>query len=361
MVRVAPIDIGTVSVRLAVADVEGGRVLRCAKQSRICDLGEGLSETGALSDAACARVLAAVDDYLACARAAGASVACCTLTSAARDASNSDALLSGLAARGLAAEVIPGRVEGALTFLGVARDFPGERILVADNGGGSTELAVGSLAAPGPDGAPGALALEYVRSVDVGCRRVTERCLPGTGPASPEDLARAREFCSDRLRADVPWLPDGSPRTGAAPSDAPGPDGRGDDPTRGVARPDRLVVVGGTVTSLVAIDAALDPYDPTYVHLHELSAEQVDEVARMLAALDVEGRRHVRGLQPQRAPVMLGGAVAVRELMRATGFGSLVASESDLLFGLAVVAASAAPDADGASPIGWAPRLAALS
>ena len=72
MIRVASIDIGTVSVRLAVADVENGKVLRCAKQSRICDLGEGLASSGKLSQAACERVVATVDDYLSAAKGAGA-------------------------------------------------------------------------------------------------------------------------------------------------------------------------------------------------------------------------------------------------------------------------------------------------
>ena len=93
MIRVASIDIGTVSVRLAVADVENGKVLRCAKQSRICDLGEGLASSGKLSQAACERVVATVDDYLSAAKGAGATRACCTLTSAARDASNSNDLI----------------------------------------------------------------------------------------------------------------------------------------------------------------------------------------------------------------------------------------------------------------------------
>lgn len=379
MVRVASIDIGTVSVRLAVADVEDGKVLRCAKQSRICDLGEGLASSGKLSQAACERVLSAVDDYLAAAKSANAAYACCTLTSAARDASNSDDLLSELEARKLHPEVIPGRVEGSLTFLGVVRDFPGERIVVADNGGGSTELAVGSLAVSA-EGVPEDLNLEFVRSVDVGCRRVTEQCLPGVGSATEEMLASARAFCDKRFAADIPWREDGAARGGAAGGAAAGTgvavgdgvaaaadvaaaagDYRGDNPLCGVARPARLVAVGGTVTSLVAIDAALDPYDSSYVHLHELTASQVDDLIATLAQLSVEERRHVVGLQAKRAPVILAGAVVIRELMRSAGFDRLTVSESDLLFGLSAVAAAAAGDAGGVSPVNWLPQLTRLS
>ena len=73
--------------------------------------------------------------YLEEARRAGATSACCTLTSAARDAQNARELGAALASLGLEPMVIPGAVEGSLTFLGVAQDFVGRRILVADNGG----------------------------------------------------------------------------------------------------------------------------------------------------------------------------------------------------------------------------------
>ena len=171
MTRLACIDIGTVTARLAVADVEGGRVVRLAKHSEICNLGEGVDATGRLRQEAMERVFACARGYVEFAREAGAVAACCTLTSAARDAENSRELGAALDSIGLDPLIIPGQVEGALTFLGVAQDFRGRRILVADNGGGSTELACGSLRDDGT------LELDFVRSVDVGCRRVTEKFL----------------------------------------------------------------------------------------------------------------------------------------------------------------------------------------
>ena len=104
------------------------------------------------------------------ARAFGAVCICTTCTSAARDASNAALLLDGLRELGLEPQVIPGEVEARLTFFGVAHDFAGERIIVADSGGGSTELATGVYA---PE--RGVFALEGTRSLDIGCRRVTER------------------------------------------------------------------------------------------------------------------------------------------------------------------------------------------
>ena len=336
MNRLACIDIGTVTARLAVADVEGGRVGRLAKTSRICNLGEGVDATGHLSDAAIERVVSCVRSYLDSARAAGAVAVCCTLTSAARDADNAEQIESELRALGLEPQVIPGQVEGSLTFLGVARDFCDQLILVADNGGGSTELALGRLSADG------SLDLRFVRSVNVGCRRVTEKFLAGDGPASAEALAAAHEFAA---RSFSPVVREGGLAAAGAPGAAHEP-------------PAQLVVTGGTVTTLVALELALDPYDPARVHLAELTRAQLDELEGRLAALTVAGRAALPGIQPQRAPVILGGTVAVGELMRQTGFSTLRASESDLLFGLALVADAAWRGAE--PPVAWQPKLRLL-
>lgn len=336
MTRVACIDIGTVTARLAVADVEGGRVARLIKHSEICNLGEGVDATGRLRPDAIERVFSCVRGYVALAVEAGAPAACCTLTSAARDAENSRDMTSALESLGLSPLVIPGRIEGSLTFLGVAQDFRGRRILVADNGGGSTELALGSL------GEDGALDLTYVRSVDVGCRRVTEKYLQAAPLPTADDLAAAHAFVAEGFAPAVEegglWAA-GSER---AVEDAP----------------EALVVCGGTVTSLVAVDAEMEPYDSARVHLAGLTREKVEALEKRLAGLTVEQRAELPGLQAKRAPVILGGAVAISELMRQTSFSALQASESDLLFGLALTATASL---DGtASPVGWRPEMHAL-
>ncbi len=324
MGRVACIDIGTVTCRLAVADVEEGRLISLHKRSTICDLGEHLVATGRIDPAARDRVLACVEEYLEEAHALGVTHVCCTLTSAARDASNSYELLDGLARKGLDAQVIPGEIEGRLTLLGVVQDLPERRVLVADNGGGSTELALGRLGAEG-------LEVGAVRSVDVGCRRVTERCLAAGEVPSAGDLAAARAFCATPFEHAVEQI--GLPATGA----------------------ERLVVTGGTVTSLVAIRDELVPYDPARVHLSELTAREVDELVRRLAGLTVAERAALPGLQSKRAGVILGGAIAVSELMRATGFDRLTVSESDLLVGLSLTADAVREGRR--SPVDWEPTI----
>lgn len=143
--RVAAIDLGTVSSRLLTAEVDGGSIVRSAKRTEITDLGQGVDATGLLSDEAIDRVIGACASFVDEISAFEPDAVCCTLTSAARDAGNGRVLLSGLEGLGLRPQVIPGEVEARLTFYGVAHDFAGERIAVADSGGGSTELAQGGL------------------------------------------------------------------------------------------------------------------------------------------------------------------------------------------------------------------------
>lgn len=323
--RVAVIDVGTVTARLAIADVQNGRVERMAKQSTIVNLGEGVDHTGVLREDACARLLACIDGYLAAIAQSNVVTTCCTLTSAARDARNSADLLGELSKRGLVAQVIPGEVEGKLTFLGVAQDFPATRLLVADNGGGSTEFALGQLTDQD------ALDLDVVQSIDVGCRRVTEKFLQRTDPPSEQDVREAHEFVARQFAP----LANAWAQGGTAPS--------------------RLVVTGGTSTTLVALRKALVPYDHAQVHLATLSRQDVDEQEHLLSILSVAQRAQLPGIQPKRAPVMLGGAIAVAEILRAWHMDELTVSESDLLFGLSLVVAATV--AGKPSVVGWTPSL----
>ena len=326
MSRVASIDIGTFTMRLAIADVQSGRVVSMAKQSTIVNLGQDVDATGELALDAMKRAFLCARAYAQMAKDAGAEALCCTLTSAARDARNSDEMVAALASLGINPQVIPGEIEGALTFLGVAQDFAGTPILVADNGGGSTELALGKLYGH-------VLDLKWVKSVNVGCRRITDRFLPSAGPASGEELAAAHAFARGEFDAALAEMP-------------------------GDLVPERLVVCGGTATSLVAMAAELEPYDPGFVHLHTLAGEEIAALERKLAALPVDKRGSLPGLQEKRAPVILGGTVAVSELLAATGFEVAQASESDLLFGLSIACACAVEGVE--SPVIWKPVFSRL-
>lgn len=303
----AAVDIGTVSTRLACARLEDGGLRAVWRESRITDLGEGVDAAGALAPAAVERTCGAVRDYLARVRALagpeGALVSC-TTTSAARDASNAEDLLRPLRAMGLAPQVLPGQAEAGLSLLGVTADFGGEPVAVADVGGGSTELSGGRRAGDG------SLVRGAAASFDVGCRRVTERFLPGAGPVPREAELAARAFVREAL---APFF---ATDAGLA------------------ARAARLVCVGGTATSLVSVEAGLVPYDSAFVHLRRMPRAAVSGLAARLCGLSVEQRAQLPGLQAKRAPVIAAGALIVDELMGLGGWGEYTASESDSLAGL---------------------------
>lgn len=346
----AAIDIGTVTARLALAQVEDGRVIRMAKYTEIVNLGEGVDTTKRLLPEAIHRCVGCVSSYVDHARKEGAEAVVCTLTSAARDAENAPDLGMGLASLGLEPMIIPGEIEGALTFLGVSHDFENHRILVADSGGGSTELVVGTLV--GQSAAQGAgqqlegqqlegqqlggqqIDINFVESVDLGCRRLTERFNLSADHPSAEHIDGAHQMAAQMMSEAISRA------------------------QQQCVAPELLVGVGGTATSLIAIRDHLDPYDPSKVHLNHISLDEVSQIEGLLASKTLKEREDITGLQAKRTPVMLAGTILLAELMKNSGFKHLVVSESDLLFGLVITAAAVHQGKQ--SPVIWQPILRPL-
>lgn len=319
-VKIAAIDLGTVSSRLLCAEMSNGQITASIKRTVITDLGERVDATGVFAPAAIDRVTQACAEFVREAREFGAQHVCCTLTSAARDVSNGNDLLDRLRDLGLVPQVIPGEVEARLTFYGVVHDFANERIAVADSGGGSTELVVGRAS-------DGGLELDCAESLNIGCRRVTERFFSSV-PPSADELDKAAAWA--RAQFEPYWA--------------------------GLAnRPERLVAVGGTVTTLVAMVHELAVYDSHFVHLRDLTIEQVEDGIDRMRSLTVEQIAQLPGIQAKRAPVILAGAIVVRELMRAGGYGRLTVSENSLLAGAAATIYEVAMS--GRTVIGWIPEL----
>ena len=345
----AAIDIGTVTARLALAQVEDGHVIRMAKYTEIVNLGEGVDKTKRLLPEAIHRCVGCVSSYVDHARKEGAEAVVCTLTSAARDAENAPDLGMGLASLGLEPMIIPGEIEGALTFLGVSHDFENHRILVADSGGGSTELVVGTLlgqAVAQSSAQPATqdvgqqiegqqLDINFVESVDLGCRRLTERFNLSSDRPSTEDIDGAHQMAAQMMSEAIRRA------------------------QQQCAAPELLVGVGGTATSLIAIRDHLDPYDPSKVHLNHISLDEVLQIEGLLASKTLKERENITGLQAKRAPVMLAGTILLAELMKNSGFKHLVVSESDLLFGLVIAAAAVYQEKQ--SPVIWKPILRPLN
>jgi exopolyphosphatase/guanosine-5'-triphosphate,3'-diphosphate pyrophosphatase len=297
--RVGAVDLGTNSTRLLVADVDGTDVDEAERLLQITRLGDRVDADGRLSDAAMERVHAVLNRYAARARELGAERVLATATSAVRDAANGAEFLTEVGARhGFETRLLSGREEAELTFRGVTSRLAAEAgTLVCDVGGGSTELVLG-----GPEGVIDAT------SLDIGCVRMSERCLHSDPPTAGQ-VTSLRDAVA-RL------LPESLTRRAA-----------------------RLVGVAGTVTTLAAIDLDLEREVPELVDGHTLTQATVEALLARLAALTLAERRAVRGLMPERAPTIVAGAAILAEVMRAAGVGGLIVSERDILHGAALAAA----------------------
>ena len=194
--RYAAIDIGTVTCRMLVADIdEAGALHELRREYAITNLGEGVDASGVLKPEAMQRVADVVARYQAILDACepedgGGITVTAVATSASRDARNADEFVALLAEAGITLTVVPGEREAALSFAGASCDFAGERILVVDVGGGSTELVAGQ-AGEAP---------VQAHSFDIGCRRVTEKFLEAD-PPSDEELGRARAWIAEEMRS----------------------------------------------------------------------------------------------------------------------------------------------------------------
>ena len=301
--RVAGIDCGTNSIRLLVADAVDGRLVDVVREMRIVRLGEGVDRTGSLAPQALERTRLALADYAATIAAHGTERVRMVATSATRDAANRDMFLAMVrTVLGVEPDVISGAEEAALSFIGAADGLPGVTgpVLVADIGGGSTELVLGDASEP-----------RRLRShsMDVGCVRMTERRLRGDPPTPAQVAATV-----DDLRAAI----------ALAAVDVP------------ITDPATFVGVAGTVTTLAAIALGLPRYDAEAIHGSVLSAEQVHDVTARLLAMTHDERAALPVMHPGRVDVICGGALVLRTLVEAAGATNVIASEHDILDGIAL-------------------------
>jgi exopolyphosphatase / guanosine-5'-triphosphate,3'-diphosphate pyrophosphatase len=301
-VRVAAVDLGTNTTRLLVADVDDGAVAEVHRETRITRLGESVDTRRRLLPAPIARVRNVLTDYRRTVEELGAERTLAVATSAVRDAENGEAFLGEIEwSYGFATRLASGEEEAQLTRRGVQ---PQLRTLVLDIGGGSTELLVD----------------DFHTSLDIGSVRFTERFLHADPPDAAE-LARCAERVRDAL-ADVD------------------------------VRPRAAIGVAGTVTTLAALDLGLDAYDRERVHGHCLSLDGARAQLERLAAIPLAERRDVPALEPERAPVIVAGAIILVETLARFGLDAIEVSERDILDGIALAAAELPARDEGAAPPG---------
>ena len=301
--RYAAIDIGTVTCRLLVADVDAhGGIAELHRDYAICNLGVGVDKTGHLAPEAIERVGSTVGrfaDTLKSMQADSAIPVRTCATSASRDADNAADFKARLAAFGIVPEVIPGEEEAALSFAGATSAFPGETVIVADIGGGSTEVIAGEAGS----------APVHAHSFNVGCRRLTERFF-AQDPPTADECARARTWVAEEFAPFLAMLHEGGFTDG------------------------RLIAVAGTATSIISMREQMEVYDSARVHGAMATCADVDALIGRIAPMTLGERQAIVGLDPGRAPVILAGLIIMRQLMETAGLDSFTASERDILHGI---------------------------
>ena len=299
MSRVAAIDCGTNSIRLLIADITGENFKEVLRTMEIVRLGQGVDQNKAFQPDAIDRTLSAVrlfKDHIA---SKGVEKIRFCATSATRDATNRNLFIDGVREiLGIEVEVIPGEEEAELSFIGATKELrqSDAPFLVVDIGGGSTEFVFGSEK------------VDFAKSVNIGCVRMSERHL-NTQPPSMAQIAQAIVDIDSAITQAAAVVPITTAKT--------------------------LVAVAGTATTVAAAALELTDYDRHMIHLSRISASNVHKVAASFQSMNKDQITSLGYMHPGRVDVITAGSLVLSRIMAATGASEFVASESDILDGMA--------------------------
>jgi exopolyphosphatase / guanosine-5'-triphosphate,3'-diphosphate pyrophosphatase len=297
--RVAAIDCGTNSIRLLIADITGGNFKEVLRTMEIVRLGQGVDQNKSFHPDAIARTLSAVEKFAQLIASKGVEKIRFCATSATRDASNRELFTNGVKKiLGVEVEVIPGEQEAALSFIGATKELSQSDgpFLVVDIGGGSTEFVFGSEK------------VEFAKSVNIGCVRMSERHL-NLQPPTRAQIAEAIIDIDLAITQAAKVVP--------------------------ISQAKSLVAVAGTATTVAAAALKLAEYDRYLIHLSRISAPSVHQVAAMFQSMNKDQIAALGYMHPGRVDVITAGALVLSRIMAATGASEFIASESDILDGIA--------------------------
>lgn len=299
MTRVAAIDCGTNSIRLLIADIAGGNFREIYRTMEIVRLGQGVDKNKAFHPDALDRTLKATALFAEEIARRGVERMRFCATSATRDASNRELFIDGVKSLlGVAPEVISGEEEAALSFKGATKELRGvgAPYLVIDIGGGSTEFVFGSER------------VEFAKSQNIGCVRMSERHFSSIPPQA-EEIAGAKADIDEAIKGAAEIVPITEAKT--------------------------LIAVAGTATTVAAAALGLSTYDRHSIHLSRISAEKTHQVSEMFLSLNRDEIAALGYMHPGRVDVIGAGSLVLSRIMALTGAKEFVASESDILDGMA--------------------------
>lgn len=296
--KIGAIDIGTNSMRLLVCDFINDELLNRKKFVNTTRIGKGVDEHGFISQEAIRRNIDALKEFYTISKSEGCDHIYCIGTSALRDSKNGDDFVRIAKEEiGIDIEIISGKEESNLGFLGVLKGAnENDDILVIDIGGGSTEFILGNM-----DG------IKLSKSENVGALRMTEKFLT-TDIVDNYEFDMMSEFIENEIREILESLKE--------------------------KHINKLIGIGGTITSLSAINQELEVYSMEKIHNSIVTIDDIENILQNLKKMTLNDKKSLKGLQSKRADIITAGVKILHIIMKKLELREIIVSEYDNLEGL---------------------------
>lgn len=296
--KIATIDIGTNSMRLLIAEYKDGKLVNRKKYVNTTRIGQGVDKQGYITDEAIERNIKALVEFSNRCKGENCKKIYCMGTSALRDSKNKDKFINLAKDKtGINVDIISGEKESNLGFMGVLEGLEKAKdILVIDIGGGSTEFIIGN-----KDG------IRFSKSENVGALRMTEKFLH-QDPINDNEFESMSNFIYEEVKSTLEYIKKHKVKN--------------------------LVGIGGTITSLSAMNQELEVYSMERIHNSKISLSEIELILQNLKKMTLNDKKSLKGLQPKRADIIIAGVEILHTIMKNLEIKEITVSEYDNLEGL---------------------------
>ena len=296
--KIGTIDIGTNSMRLLIADYNNGKIENRKKYVNTTRIGQGVDKEGYISEEALQRNINALEEFANICKVEECQAIYCMGTSALRDSKNGNVFVNRAKQKtNINVEIISGNEESNLGFMGVLEGLDtDEQILVIDIGGGSTEFIVGDIEG-----------IKFAKSENVGALRMTEKFL-AKDPIDTNEFSNMSKFIYREIKDTIDYIKSKQIK--------------------------KIVGIGGTITSLSAMNQELEVYSMEKIHNSEVSIKNIKDILQNLKQMTLNDKKTLKGLQPKRADIITAGVEILNIIMENLEIEKIIVSEYDNLEGL---------------------------
>jgi len=296
--KIGNIDIGTNSMRLLIAEYKDGKIINRKKYVNTTRIGQGVDSQGYITDEAIERNINALIEFSKICKEEECKEIYCMGTSALRDSKNKELFIKLAKEKAnINVDIISGEKESNLGFMGVLQGLENqEDILVIDIGGGSTEFIIGN-----KNG------IRFAKSENVGALRMTEKFLK-QDPINETEFKNMSDFIYEEIKDTLKYIE-----------------------KDGVQK---IVGIGGTITSLSAINQKMESYSMDKIHNSKVTLSEIELILQNLKKMTLNDKKNLKGLQTKRADIITAGVEILYTIMKNIEINEIIVSEYDNLEGL---------------------------